>query len=235
MFKYAMKCGFLAIQRNPVDLVEVRNMPATTAPKRIKALPTLEQYRALLEDPYLPEICKVVVQMICCTGLRGCEAWALKAEDLDYRAGKIYVRRSAKGKYIDPPKSKESAATVCMEKPLATLLRRWMSTYPLIDGYLFASPNTGRPYSPNDMQQSHLAMAGRRAGIDNLGWHNFRHWHRALGRHVAATPEQQKMMMRHSTISMAMDVYGNQIDNADLVREPNRKIVSILMKTGTGE
>lgn len=44
-----------------------------------------------------------------------------------------------------------------------------------VNGWLFGNIDTGRPYHADSLRQDHLAPAGRKAGIPNLGWHNFRH------------------------------------------------------------
>jgi integrase len=232
IFRFAMKQGMLAIQANPATLVDIRNLPQNTTPKRPRVVVSIEQFHALLGDELLPEVCKVLLQLCTMTGVRSCEAIALKWSDVDFAHGKIYIRRSAKGKYVDEdPKSLNSRATVPVEPPLASVLRRWKKIAPQVGEWMFGSLVTSRPLDAHGLQK-HLREAGDRLGIPSLGWHNFRHTHRALARQAGASLEEQKLMMRHATIQQSAE-YGNDgIDNAELIRRANRKVISILSLSG---
>jgi integrase len=90
--------------------------------------------------------------------------------------------------------------------------------------------DTGRPYHADSLRKDHLAPAGRKAAIPNLGWHNFRHTYRARLGNSGATPEVQQKLMRHSSIDMTMK-YG-QNNMLDSTRPANAKLVEELLAAG---
>ena len=95
---------------------------------------------------------------------------------------------------------------------------------------MFGSTRTNRPFGASYLQKAYLHAAGERAGIPALGWHSFRHTYRALGRKAGASLEEQKFLMRHASLQQTSE-YGNEgIDRAELVREPNSRIVTMLKR-----
>ena len=48
------------------------------------------------------------------------------------------------------------------------------------EGWIFANPNTGKPYWPSRIQESWLVPAAEKAGLGRIGWHTFRHSHSSL-------------------------------------------------------
>ena len=234
MFKQAMKWGHISIQQNPMRLVDPRNVPAATAPRRKRPVVTVEQYHALMTDGELPQICKVAMSIMLITGLRPGETFGLKWSDVDYQNGKIAILRSVKRKFEDAPKTDESCATVPLDPHLAAMLRQWHLDSDSANGYMFESPATGRPLYADNLRDHYLRPAGDRAGIGELGWYNFRHTHRHMMRQAGATLEEMRMSMRHASTTMTLH-YGNDgIDHAEQVRPANRRVVAML-KRASGE
>jgi integrase len=96
--------------------------------------------------------------------------------------------------------------------------------------WLFGNLDTGRPYHADSLRQDHLAPAGKKAGIPNLGWHNFRHTYRARLGSSGAAPEVQQKLMRHSSIEMTMKYGQNHM--MDAIRPANAKLVEELVAAG---
>ena len=92
--------------------------------------------------------------------------------------------------------------------------------------YIRGSPITGRPYDPGNIQQKVIRKTGDSLGIDNLGWHTFRHTYRSLLGAVGAPVGVQQKLMRHAQVSTTMNTYGDTYMFAK--REANSKAVKML-------
>jgi integrase len=218
LFERAIFWNLLDLQRNPIGLVSVKGRGGRVKPMVVV---TVEQYLKILADPKLPEHAKVMVQIAMCLGLRASETLGLKWIDIDFEQSTIRVRRSVVGATEDDTKTPESAQTIPAHPELMEALRVWKETQD-VNGWVFGSPLTGRPYWRGVMQQDHLTPAGGRAGITGLGWHSFRHTYRTMLRESGQPMEVQQKLMRHTDIRTTMG-YGEQ----SMIEE--RKAANILI------
>jgi integrase len=225
----AMRWGLADIQRNPVGLVEVRTGARR---KRVPTIITFDQYRRLLEREELGVHCRVMVQLAMCLGLRASEILGLRWEDVDLLGGTLRIQRSAVGKYQDETKTESSADTLPLHERLVKVLIGWRLAAPIIDGWVFGSPITGRPYHRDSLHEDYLKPAALKIGLSRLGWHDFRHTYRAMLRDLGLPLEVQQKLMRHASISMTTQ-YGNSgMDESK--REANRQLVEYVTQTQNG-
>lgn len=225
LFECAMKWQLLNMQRNPMSLIEVKG-------KRIRSrkliLLTGDQYRALIADPKLSQHVKVMIQVAMLLGLRASEFLGLRWEDIDFEQRTVHIRRSLVGQYVDDTKTPESEAELPMHDDLAAVLLAWKEYEAPVKGWLFGNLTTERPYWRGTLQQDHLVPAGRRVGIQGLGWHAFRHTYRAMMRELDIPLEMQKTLMRHSDITVTLG-YGGQTPSKTS-RPFNAQVVEIMRK-----
>jgi len=206
LFERAIFWNMMDLQRNPIGLVSVKGRGG-----RIKPLVIVknEQYVELLTDIKLPEYVRVIIQVAMCLGLRASEILGLKWEDVHFLDNEIRVQRSVVGKSEDCTKTPESTQDIPVHPELMEVLQKWHDFQPPINGWVFGSIETGRPYWRGVMQKRHLVPAGERAGIKGLGWHAFRHTYRTMLRESGQPMEVQQKMMRHTDIKTTMG-YGDQ-------------------------
>ena len=229
MFECAMKWGYLPMDRNPIDFVELRGLPPARKRKKKQPTPTIEQYADLIADPKLSEHVKVMVQIATMTGMRASEFLGLRRdEDLDFEGGVIRIQRSVVGKFEDGTKSEESEAEYPMHEDLAGILRAFMKSNPPVNGWLFGNAVTGRPFWRGSLQRDHLVPAGKRLGIPNLGWHGFRHAYRALQAELELPLEVQQHLMRHTRITTTMEYGKNSPYRKRKLKAANARIVEML-------
>lgn len=207
LWRHAMLWGYLPAQVNPISIVRVTK---GTRPKpRSKVTVDAEVYGKLLADPLLPAATKMMVRVAMTTGMGISEILGLRWEDaIDFRHSVIHVLRSADGKHVNQTKNEFRENAVPMHPDLADALRAWKLT----DdgdwgGWVFGSPQTGRPYHAGIMQADHLKPAGARAGCPGLGWHSFRHTYSVAMEDVGASDRVQQRGMRHGTAEMSRE-YG---------------------------
>jgi len=225
LFELAMKWNLLTMQRNPMALIEVKGKRV----KRPLILLTSKQYQAIIDDPELIPMVKVMIQVALILGLRASEFLGLRWEDLDFEKRVITIRRSQVGQHTDETKTISSGAELPMHDDLAAILEAWKATNTeneiLVTEWVFENITTGRPFWRGILQQNHLIPAGKRVGIPNLGWHTFRHTYRAIMGQENIPLELQKSLMRHSDISVTLG-YGRG-PSMDTMREANAKVVEM--------
>ena len=106
------------------------------------------------------------------------------------------------------------AETADLETDLLNRLRAWKqaSQFAKAEDWIFASPvQIGRlPYSYTGTRQE-LVRAAKAAGIPHVSTHSFRHTYRSWLASLGTGLDVQKQLMRHSTITMTMDGYGDVI------------------------
>lgn len=226
VFELAIKWGYLSMQRNPVGLVEIRGRNKRTRPL---ILLSGEQYRKLISDSELPPHVIVMITVAMLLGLRASEILGLRWEDVDFEKRVILVRRSVVNQFVDETKTPESEADLPLHEELALVLTTWRDSGESVNGWLFGNVLTGRPFWRGMLQQDHLAPAGIRAGIDNLGWHAFRHTYRAMLGDLDVPLEMQKTLMRHSDITTTLS-YGGKPSVAKS-RSANAQVIEMIRRS----
>jgi integrase len=204
MLELAMLWELLPAQRNPLSLVEIKG---GTRRKRKKVILTPEQFQqlcTLLEEPYLTMI---IVAM--CLGLRVSEILALKWTDFDFEAGTLMITRGTVHGRIGRVKTEYSEDEMPLDPAFAEVLLKWQTLCPASEqAWVFPSPNTGGVWHSSVLQGEILVPAGKKIGIDRLGWHMFRHSYRSMLDACGAPIGVQQKLMRHAQVSTTMQ-YGN--------------------------
>jgi integrase len=225
IFEDGMLWGILPLQRNPLELVTVKE---GVRKKRRKLILTWEQIDTLLRDPELPAHVKGMVMVAVCTGMRVSEVLGLRWEDINFKAGAISILRRVDGAHVGQTKSEESEQEDYPMHPLlASALRAWEKAEEPIEGWVFGSAITGRPFHASTLLADHLKPAAERAGIHGLGWHTFRHTFRALLADMEQPLEVQQALMRHSDISMTVEYGKFSAKRADKLRAGITKMVAL--------
>jgi integrase len=233
LFEKAMLWELIDIQRNPMELVELRGISRR---RKKPVILTLEQYGAIvdqLSDPY-----RTMVIVAGCLGLRASEILALKWADIDFENLSLRVTRKSVNGRVSRVKTEYSEDDLPLDPDFASELLRWRSACPATpDGWVFPNPMNGAPYYASEIQKDRLKPAGDNVGLaangaaQSLGWHTFRHTYRSLLDSGGAPVGVQQKLMRHAQVATTMDVYGNALMESK--REANSKVVRmVLRRTG---
>jgi integrase len=223
LFERAMLWGVLPIERNPMELVEIKGIS-----KRIRKplILTPDQFWALVL--LIPDRYRTMVMVAQCLGLRVSEILVLKWSDIDFDHLAIRVTRAVVHGRINRAKTEYSDDELPLHPDFSALLVDWRSRCPAsADGWVFPSHLTGRPYHASPIQQDYIRAAGRELGLGNVGWHTFRHTYRSWLDATGASVGVQQKLMRHAQVSTTMNVYGNAL--MDAKRQANGKVVSIAL------
>jgi integrase len=221
------ECGrrWELVEKNPIELVRVRG-----GSKRLRTPRVLTPEEFCLIPPLLPEPYRTQVWIAGCLGLRASEIMPLKWSDLNFDDHTLLVQRSmVHGRGADV-KTEYSRDHVPLDPALVDILLEHRGRYHRTEeDWLFANPETGRPYHQDSIQQNHVRTAGKKAGLgDGIGWHTFRHSYRSWLDDTGAPTTVQKELMRHASIQTTMNVYGKAM--TDTKRQAHSKVVKLILR-----
>jgi len=209
LWDFAMWRGDVPTQRNPMELVTIKNASKRT--KQPRSL-TVEEFQKLIRQ--LQEPFHTIALVCVCFGLRISECLGLKWSDVDWLNGKLRVERGIVRQRVGDVKTIYSQKQMSIDAGLLEVLKLWKQTTQFSgDGdWMFASPvKIGRqPWSYDQVWRSFI-KAGATAGIGKLGTHTMRHSYRSWLDAVGTPIAVQQKLMRHGDIRTTMNTYGDVV------------------------
>ena len=224
VMKCAERWGVIDIGKNPITLVRVKN-----ASKRLKRPQILEVQQFFEILKHLSEPYRTMVMVAQCTGLRISEILGLQWGDFDFDARTFLVQRGVVSGRVDEVKTEYSKDYIPLDKRLQQLLLEWRQLSPFAqDGdWVFANPQTGKPYHQESLKQHQLHRVAKIIGLpDGIGWHTFRHTYRSWLDETGAPMKVQQELMRHASIQTTMNIYGRAMN--DSKRKANSQVVGLV-------
>lgn len=230
IFDRAMMWELIGVDRNPMDLVEVKGI--SKRKQRPRILQERDAWRIL---DALAQPCRTIVLIALCFGLRISEILGLRWTDFDFKRSAVLIQRSAVGKRLNKLKTECSQDEVPLERGFILELKKWQALCPKSEGqWLFPSPVTGRPLHADSLRADYLVPTSLQLGLGRIGFHTFRHTYRGWLDETGAPVGVQQKLMRHAHISTTMDQYGNA--SMEAKRKANRPVVQrILKRTAANE
>jgi integrase len=195
---------------------------------------TKDQWIALITQTDLASHVRTMLYIAMLLGLRASEILGLRWDDFDMDRRVMSIHRSHVGKYTGDTKTEGSEDELPIHPDLYEGLEAWREEQTIdgvhtpVNGWLFGSIITGRPFWRGSLQKDHLIPAGRQIGIPNLGWHDFRHTYRPMMDELKISSEEQRTLMRHEDIRTTLG-YGGK-SKAETVRGANARVVEMLRK-----
>jgi integrase len=150
LFDKAMLWELLDVERNPMELVEVKGI--SKRKKRPRILQVRDAWRILdvLVQPH-----RTMVLIALCFGLRISEILGLRWTDFDFKRSVVLIQRSAVGKRLNKLKTEYSQDEVPLERGFILELKKWQALRLESEGrWLFPSPVNGRPYHADSILAS---------------------------------------------------------------------------------
>jgi len=227
LFEKAMLWEMIQLQRNPIDLVEVKGISKRN--KRPTVL-TPDQFQLIYQRLVEPQRTMVILAQ--CTGLRVSELLALQWPDFDFAALTVKVTRAVVNGRVDRLKTEYSEDLLPIAPDLAKALEHWRAqSPPSPSGWIFANPVTLRPYYAASIASRYFRKIGEELGI-SFGWHTFRHTYRSWLDATGAPVGVQQKLMRHAQVATTMNVYGNALMESK--RDANANVVRMVLTQESG-
>ena len=214
--KYAVRQGYLG--RNPCELVD----PPSWKGKTMRTL-TPGELEVLLENASTNRFYPVIYTAVS-TGLRQAELLGLmwRSIDLDYLSISVnqvlYKRRGVC--QFNEPKTSHSRRRVSMTPKLALFIREYklereclyqqLGKELTVDSLVFANVE-GKPLDPGVLTHN-FARIAKRAGLENVRFHDLRHTFASLMLLRGAKPKVISEALGHSSVAFTMDVYSHIIE-----------------------
>ena len=186
------------------------SLPQDTPRERVHSF-NRDEMRSIIRSATEP--LSTICLILSLTGMRIGEVLALRREHLDFRRRVISIRGSVYEGKVGTPKSKASIADLPMPDVLGERLRNYewnpaKKENPL--GFLFLNRD-GRPYSANRLRERKLHPVLAKLGIEQTGFHSFRHGVASELIDSGAPITVVQTQMRHSDPSITLGIYGHVI------------------------
>jgi integrase len=107
-------------------------------------------------------------------GVRAGEACALSLSNIE--ADRIHIKQSVWNGELGTPKTQNSIRAIALSAKLSALIQAQAENQRERKHNFFFSTSTGRSWDQNNLRQRKLHPLLSRLGIDQMGWHAFRHF-----------------------------------------------------------
>ena len=209
LWDYAMWRGDVPVQRNPMELVTIKDASRRT--RRPRSL-TVEEFQKLVVQ--LVEPFHTIALVSVCFGLRISECLALKWSDVDWLNAKLHISRGIVRQRVGDTKTEYSNRPLSVGAGMLEVLNLWKQTaqFSSPHDWVFASPaHIGRLPWSSDAVNDAYQKAAKKAGIGHVSTHVMRHTYRSWLDAVGTPIAVQQKLMRHADIRTTMNVYGDVV------------------------
>jgi len=211
LWDYAQWRGDVSVQRNPMELVTVKDASKRTRQPRSMTVGEFQKLLAQLREPF-----RTIALVSVCFGLRISECLALRWSDVDWINGKLSIQRGIVRQHLGDTKTEYSNRPLTIDAEMLGVLKLWKQTtqFSNHEDWMFASPaQLGRlPWSADAVNDAYL-KAAKSAGIETVSTHSMRHTYRSWLDAVGTPIAVQQKLMRHADIRTTMNVYGDVVTN----------------------
>jgi integrase len=225
LWDYAMWRGDVPVQRNPMELVTIKNGSKRGHKARSLTVEEFQKLLAKLREPF-----RTIALVSVCFGLRISEALALKWGDVDWLNFRLHVRRGIVRQRVDDTKTEYSERPLAIAAEMLEVLKLWRQTTQFSgdEDWMFASPvQLGRlPWAADSVNDAYL-KAAQSAGIGRVSTHSMRHTYRSWLDAVGTGLAVQQKLMRHADIRTTMNVYGDVV--TDEMAQAHSKVVGLAL------
>jgi integrase len=164
---------------------------------------------------------RALIGLLCFTGMRPGEAYALRWQDVDLTAGAATITRTwdCRGKLFTPPKTAAGTRTVALsgwvvEQLAAHKERTGPAGGTGADaGALVFATRTGRPLNQSNVRRDIWTKLVRRAGVRALDLYSLRHTFASLGRVAGESAFNVARAMGHSRSTLVDQVYAHSLQS----------------------
>jgi integrase len=158
---------------------------------------------------------RALIGLLCFTGMRPGEAFALRWEDVDLIGGSAKIERTWdwRGKMFTAPKTGAGNRTVALSGWLVEELKAHQErTGAGSNGLLFAT-RTGQAMNPSNVRRDVWTKLVKRAGVRALDMYSLRHTFASFGRVAGESAFNVARAMGHSRSMLVDQVYAHSLQS----------------------
>ena len=192
------------IEKSPMESKHL-HIPSTKAKKR-EALPE-ETLQSIIRDiPRLSNLQdRMLISLLCFTGMRRGEVLALEWQDIDIKQGLIHVRKSIgfqhNGGVVGETKSKAGMRII-------PLLPQLLANLQPLGDYGCILDNGGEPYSEQMFRRAWQRI-GKAIDLHGATPHVFRHSYATMANNAGMEIKSLQSVLGHANIATTMEVYAH--------------------------
>ncbi|HYG98853.1 MAG TPA: site-specific integrase [Terriglobales bacterium] len=224
LWDYAMRRGDIPTQRNPMELVSIKDASKRSKKPRSLTMDEFQRFVRHLEEPFRS---MALIQAL--LGLRISEVLGLKWSDVDWFSSSIRIERGIVCQTVDAVKTAESGRPLPLAPELLEVLKSLRSStqFSLSTDWIFASPHQvgNLPWSYDQVWRKYQKAAAA-ANIGAFGTHSLRHSYRSWLAAAGTQSEVQQKLMRHADPRMTLK-YGELV--TDEMEQAHKKIVGLAL------
>jgi integrase len=185
--------------------------PAGTGRRVNRGAFTEAEVQALLSAARPRE--RALIGLLCLTGIRPGEAYALRERDLDLVSGAASISRNWdwRGKRFTPPKTETGNRTVALSGWLVAELGAYLGSRPADPDALVFATRTGGPLNPSNVRRDIWLKLVKRAGVRSFDMYSLRHTFASLGRVAGEEAFNVARAMGHSRSTLVDQVYAHAL------------------------
>ena len=149
------------------------------------------------------------------TGCRINEALALSWSDIDLDNSVVHITKTLNCEMeLNSPKSKSGYRDIDIDQQTATMLKRYQrkqtqEAWKLGRTEIVVFSNFIKAYPRTNQLTKRLRAHFDKAGVNNIGFHGFRHTHASLLLNSGIPYKELQHRLGHSKLSMTMDTYSH--------------------------
>lgn len=199
------------IERNPLQ--RFRPYEGKSAGKQNRGAFSELEVRQLLVAARPHE--RALIGLLCFTGMRPGEAYALRERDVDLEAGAAHIRRNWdwRGKLFTEPKTDAGKRTVALSGWLVAELTSHLSTRDSDPDQLIFATRTGQALNPSNVRRDVWKKVIVRAGVRPLDMYSLRHTFASFGRAAGEASFNVARAMGHSQSTLVDQVYAHSLQS----------------------
>jgi len=158
---------------------------------------------------------RALIGLLCFTGMRPGEAYALRWPDADLTAGAATITRTWdwRGKQFTPPKTAAGCRTVALSGWVVEELEKHRQRTGADSGGLIFATRTAQPLNPSNVRRDIWTKLVKRAGVRPLDMYSLRHTFASLGRVAGESAFNVARAMGHSRSMLVDQVYAHSLQS----------------------
>ena len=168
----------------------------------------------------------MLYKFLLATGCRINEALALSWSDIDLDNSVVHITKTLNCEMeLNSPKSKSGYRDIDIDTETVAMLKKYQrkqtqEAWKLGRTETVVFSDFTKPYPSSKAASDRLKSHFKKAGVNNIGFHGFRHTHASLLLNSGIPYKELQHRLGHSTLSMTMDTYSH------LSKENAKKVTS---------